>query len=149
MVIETPAHHKFHISRTTHDACAIPCFEAIIDEFLDNQDMLDELEQSLEHKEWSDAYVQHPVVRSACDPVLPVAFYVDGAPFNKYDGFADFFVYNLLNAMKCLIQQQNIALGHTKLVSQCIIPMRDSRTKSMAARYQDGEAWNLEKLTCP
>ena len=92
MKIEVPGQGKYELSRSSQSIWVLPPNEALHDEVANTAPSItDRLRDSIRGNEWADNYNNHRVVRDNPDKVVvPLALYVDGAPFTKQHGFVGF-----------------------------------------------------------
>ena len=103
--VAVPGHDRYSMGRVTHQLPALNPHESLAMELEANPNMALELERSCVDKEWSSAYFEHAVVRSAApgQMVWPLALYIDGVPFIKRDSLVCFCAYNLVSGKRHLL----------------------------------------------
>ena len=97
--LDVPGHDKHSIDKRTHVISAMPAHASLSAELDGDPGLRTRLRRACSDREWSDAYFNHPVVRSAPvgAQVLPLALYLDGVPFTKRDGLIGWWAYNLVS----------------------------------------------------
>ena len=102
-VIQAPGNDKFNVSRSSHDIPVTLTQEALHDELTGTPQVLDELQSLVDRDALPPTYTTHPVVAAAhWAAVVPLAFFCDGAPFTKRDGFLAFWMQNLISGSRTL-----------------------------------------------
>ena len=103
--IKMPGYDKHELSRAIVDIPAIPPHELLTRELDSTPHAAYNLREQLQDKEWTTAYFNHPVVKGASPgvAVYPLAFYLDGFPFQKRDSAYCFTVCNLITNTRHLV----------------------------------------------
>ena len=96
-----PGHSNYACHRTVHSIACTPLQEAVDDEIADNPSMLHNLDsQSLDHHNWCNAYIEHPVVQASVAKPIPIAIYLDGVSYSNIDSVIGFWCVNLFSGAR-------------------------------------------------
>ena len=111
-LFQAPGYDKFDVSRSVHDIPVALPREALHDELTGTPQVLDELQSMVDRDALPPTYSTHPVVAAAHGAaVVPLAFYCDGAPFAKRDGFLAFWIPNLISGSRtfaCVLRKSSL-----------------------------------------
>jgi hypothetical protein len=93
--LQVPCLRKHDLSRSLQAVPVLAPHEIVERELEDNPDLLDTILERSKDGDWHHSYTAHPIVSSACAPVVGMALYVDGVPFVKKDSVLGFYLYVL------------------------------------------------------
>ena len=103
--VEIPGHVKRSLGRTKHNMVIMPLHEQIAADMKDNAPARTKLDELVRSHALPPAYWQHPLVADRNeddDPMIPIAFYLDGVPWSIHDGVVGFWGINLLTSQRYL-----------------------------------------------
>ena len=101
--IDMPQHSHHYGMRESIPTPVNPPHEEVHKEVSADPAILTRLGDHVAGTEWADNYWRHPVVRRSARPVLPLALYLDGTPFEKRDTVTGIFIYNLVTHRRHLL----------------------------------------------
>ena len=91
------------MSRATRSLPVLPGHEALGHKMQADASLSVRLRDAIHNKDIPDCYADHPVVKKHAGLVLPVDFFVDGAPYSHTDSVIGFWLVNMLNASRHLM----------------------------------------------
>eukprot|EP00969_Alexandrium_andersonii_P226322 9994258-Alexandrium_andersonii.AAC.1 len=89
--------------RATHILPFRPPHEVLHDELVEDGSVLLKLQERLDDGALPPAYTEHPVVREADSPVVPVALYMEGVPYTKTDSVVGVWLENTVTKSRALL----------------------------------------------
>jgi hypothetical protein len=101
--LSVPAYSKHSMRREVRQTPVIIPHEALEAEFRARPTAIAELRCTVEQRDWSQQYWDHPAVRTSSRPIMPLALYLDGVPFLKKDSVLGFWIYSLMTEKRHLV----------------------------------------------
>ena len=100
---EVPGHSKCDYSRTVHEVPVRLPHEVIDKEISEDPDLAKQLAIKVSDGSLPPSYHNHPVVSSSPDPVMPLAFFLDGVVFNKRSSMLAIYLYNTISCRRHML----------------------------------------------
>lgn len=119
--MDVPGVAKYALGRTSVPLTCIPVHEALQQELEQEPDLPAQLESAIADGKLPPSYLQHPLVTSSDDLVVPFCLYMDGVAYSQTDSVVAFWAYNMITTRRHLV-----CLVRKKAVCQCGCRGRDT-----------------------
>ena len=102
--IKIPCHIRHDVSRSIVDTAALPAFDALENELVEDPGMITKFNANFAECDWAPNYLQHPkVLELGRDKVLPLGIYLDGVKYGYRDGTIGWWLINMATGRRHLL----------------------------------------------